>query len=399
MIWPLEKSGGIKLSSKTIDMRKMLPLEDKLAPKEYSVLSIDFSTDGNTLLLVTGGCEVLVVNRTSLKYEKLLSGHYKKEVWGLATNPEADDQFVTTGDDGTIRLWSIKDRRMVRRQGLDGDVFVRAIDWSPKGDYIVAADSTASLHLFSPDLRNALTGPEGFKTTIREKRFDKKYPPWVEEIKVSPNGNLIALGGHNKGKLVEIIKYSNEKLERLKTFEETSSILHIDWNTDSSIISTNSQSYELNFYNITNVESSKPTSNMISASSCRDADWATWTRKIGFDVQGIFQGVDFSDVKSVCVDRNKQIVAVGYTDQTIRLFRYPAYVPKQIHKEFHGHSSFVTRVRFNNRFLVSVGGNDKTIIVWEVSGRMLQSEKVRGQEEDEEILESIDLPNAALPVK
>lgn len=71
---------------------------------------------------------------------------------------------------------------------------------------------------------------------------------------------------------------------------------------------------------------------LTSASSCRDTDWYTWTRKIGFPVMGIFQGVDYSDVKSVCVDESKQLIAVGYSDQTIRLFKYPAYVPKQICK-------------------------------------------------------------------
>jgi len=41
-------------------------------------------------------------------------------------------------------------------------------------------------------------------------------------------------------------------------------------------------------------------------------------------------------------------------------------VPKQKRKEYIGHSSHVMRVRFtcDDNYLISVGGNDKSIIVW-----------------------------------
>lgn len=43
-------------------------------------------------------------------------------------------------------------------------------------------------------------------------------------------------------------------------------------------------------------------------------------------MKGIFQGVDYSDVNTVCREPNKQFIAVGYDDQAIRLFRYPCYI-------------------------------------------------------------------------
>jgi hypothetical protein len=49
-------------------------------------------------------------------------------------------------------------------------------------------------------------------------------------------------------------------------------------------------------------------------------------------------------------------MAVGYDDQTIRLFKYPAYIPKQIHRTYYGHSSHVTKIRFTDRYMVSIGG-------------------------------------------
>lgn len=105
---------------------------------------------------------------------------------------------------------------------------------------------------------------------------------------------------------------------------------------------------------------------MISASSTADQKWATWTRKIGFQVKGIFQGVDYSDVNTVCRDPTGKFLAVGYDDQTIRIFNYPAYIPQQVFKTYYGHSSHVTRIKFTSEKMVSLGGNDRTIIVWNV---------------------------------
>lgn len=49
-------------------------------------------------------------------------------------------------------------------------------------------------------------------------------------------------------------------------------------------------------------------------------------------------------------------MAVGYDDQTIRLFKYPCYVPRQEHKTFYGHSSHVTKIRFCKNYMISTGG-------------------------------------------
>jgi WD40 repeat protein len=143
----------------------------------------------------------------------------------------------------------------------------------------------------------------------------------------------------------------------------TSALLHIDWSKDSTIISYNTQAAELLFQ-------SAISSSPISAKSVCNEEWATWTQKFGFPVQGIFQGVDFSDINTVCRDQTKSFLAVGYDDQTIRLFRYPCYIPKQIHKTYYGHSSHVTRIRFSPNYLISIGGEDKTIIVWNVDRKM-----------------------------
>jgi microtubule-associated protein-like 6 len=134
------------------------------------------------------------------------------------------------------------------------------------------------------------------------------------------------------------------------------------------MISVNTQAAELLFIGTAG--------NSISASSTCDEGWATWTQKFGFPVQGIFQGPDYSDINTVCRDPTKSFLAVGYDDQMIRFFKYPCYIPKQVFKAFSGHSSHVTRIRFCPNYMVSLGGEDKTIIVWEIDGRKLLDDKI-----------------------
>lgn len=92
----------------------------------------------------------------------------------------------------------------------------------------------------------------------------------------------------------------------------------------------------------------------------KDVEWATWTCKLGFPVQGVFQGVDYTDVNSCCRSNSNKYLATGNDDSNIRLFRYPVVVEKQVHKEYKGHSSHITKVRFtySDNYLVSTGGMD-----------------------------------------
>jgi len=64
---------------------------------------------------------------------------------------------------------------------------------------------------------------------------------------------------------------------------------------------------------------------------------------------------------------SRTLIATGGDDQKIRIFNYPVIIPKQKNKELIGHSSHVTRVRFSKdeQYLLSEGGNDRTVILWE----------------------------------
>ena len=89
---------------------------------------------------------------------------------------------------------------------------------------------------------------------------------------------------------------------------------------------------------------------------------------LGFPVKGIWPpGSDFTDVNSVCRSHSQSILATADDFGLVKLFKYPCVVDHALYNQYLGHSSHVTKIKFsaNDQFVVSAGGNDKTVIVWE----------------------------------
>jgi len=126
------------------------------------------------------------------------------------------------------------------------------------------------------------------------------------------------------------------------------------------MIVANSQAYELKFISVSAKKD-------VAASSTRDVEWATWTCTLGWPVQGIYQCPEYFSVKYTCRNGGKTVLATANDDGKINLFRWPVPNMGQVHKEYQGHSSEVTKCKFtfDDGFLVSTGGNDKCTLVWE----------------------------------
>jgi len=92
---------------------------------------------------------------------------------------------------------------------------------------------------------------------------------WFEDIKFSPNGELLACGSHDN--FIYVFNFPNmTPLHKNKFGKSSSFITHMDWSLDSSALRTNDGSYELLFYD---VKSGKQVTS--GASNYRDEPWAT----------------------------------------------------------------------------------------------------------------------------
>lgn len=71
----------------------------------------------------------------------------------------------------------------------------------------------------------------------------------------------------------------------------------------------------------------------------------------------------------------------------MKLFNYPVCVHRQFFSEYKGHSSHITGVKwsFDDKFLVTIGGLEKSIIQWNVdAGQNIVYEYEEPEKEKEE---------------
>lgn len=113
------------------------------------------------------------------------------------------------------------------------------------------------------------------------------------------------------------------------------------------------------------------------------------TCKISWFSQGVFQNPDFTDINTVTRSNNQKFLVTGDDDGHVNLYNYPCPVPKSKHVACKGHSSHVTRTRFSfdDSFVYSTGGGDKSAIVWATdfgAGGTLQEEEDDGEATDED---------------
>lgn len=73
-------------------------------------------------------------------------------------------------------------------------------------------------------------------------------------------------------------------------------------------------------------------------------------------------------MNSTCRSHSRAVLASADDLGKVKLFKYPCVVEKGAQfKEYMGHSSHVTKCKFsaNDNYLVTTGGNDKTVLIWE----------------------------------
>ena len=101
----------------------------------------------------------------------------------------------------------------------------------------------------------------------------------------------------------------------------------------------------------------------------RDETWASYTCTLGWPVKGIWPAFSKgSDINTVDRSMDSSLLAVGDDRGRIRLFRWPCIDRGSAHHTDRGHASHLTCLKFcqDTSKLLSVGGNDNTMLVWSV---------------------------------
>ncbi len=369
-----------KLSEKyRIDVQKVTQ-----TPTDSGIRAIDFN-DNDEMVVGTKGGEIVEISLKTKQMTKcLMKSHYLNELWAVTINPTNNNEFATGGGDSTLRIWDIKKHKQMKFQIFPEDF--RAIDWSSDGKFIVIGSMQGTIYYVNVNTMKS----SSFKSIFyndNKKKSDKDK--WIQELKISPNNEYVAFGSHcglgNTFSKIQVLQVTGNAKNPLKAFitidpKITSALTHLDWGTDNDRIVCNSLAFELKYVSL-------GAKKVIRSSSCvyEDDMWYTWTCLFGFPVQGIWEPATTNySVNYTCRSSSYKVLATGDDFSKVKLFKCPCVVEHAEYKAYGGHSSHIPKIRFtpNDKYLISVGGNDKSVFIWETDFG-----KGGDDEEEEEIEE------------
>jgi len=100
----------------------------------------------------------------------------------------------------------------------------------------------------------------------------------------------------------------------------------------------------------------------------KDEQWASWTCRIGWPVQGLYPGgVNGAHIHGVERAHSGKLIATGDEWRLTNLQRYPNQECTKP-KSYVAHSEFVTRTAWSadDKYLFTTGGGDRLLVKWKV---------------------------------
>jgi WD40 repeat protein len=292
--------------------------------------------------------------------------HHKDELWGL-TLANDGDTVITTGDDETVRLWSISKRKMIRSTSIG--MMARAVAMSPDGSTIAVGCGGRV-----GKIRTGYTGKDHGTIVVlsfpdlHEVARVKPSAQWISDVAFSPDGSRLAVAAHDS--TLYLLNATAGFKVAAKGTAAHSFISRVDFSEDGATCRVNTGDHELLYF-----DAKSGAHIPEGASSFKDTVWATVRTPLNWHVQGVWPSyADGTDINAVAVDAAQTMVASGDDFGRVNLFRFPC-IEHDIWErvELHGHSSHVTNVVFGpadaegNQHLISAGGNDKCIFQWKLS--------------------------------
>jgi WD40 repeat protein len=361
------KDGIIKLWNLDLEhIRSFTLSEADIPPVLGSVRSLDgFMTPSNgavlnNIVVCTNSGEVYEVSAKSGSMCLVHEAHYTGQLWGLCVHPTNPDVFATTGDDKTIRVWSISGRRLLRKAIID---------------------CTARTIAFSPDGKKLLIGMGGMDDGKRQRKDgsflildaetmkpefegrDSRH--WLSCVKYSPDGHTFALGSMDH----KIYLYNSTSFRlRGSCDRHNGSISDFDFSEDGVYIQSDSVDNEHLYFE------AEDGSFFSAGSQLKDIKWNEWSCKFGWPIQGAWpffdkveKGLAF-EPSAVHRSPHNELLAVGDKGGSVSLYKYPVLSKDVDNFEHTAHINEVAKVRFScdGRFLISLGKTDRSIIIWKV---------------------------------
>ncbi|XP_055039416.1 echinoderm microtubule-associated protein-like 6 isoform X2 [Misgurnus anguillicaudatus] len=338
---PTKEGGAVKLWDQEMKRCRAFQLETGL-PVE-TVRSV--CRGKGKILVGTKDGEVIEVGEKNAASNTMINGHTQGRIWGLATHP-SKDVFISASDDGTIRIWDLADKKLLNKVNLGHPAKCTA--YSPNGEMVSIGMENGEFIVL---LVNSLT--------VWGKKRDRSVA--IQDIRFSSDNRMLAVGSVESA--VDFYDLTlGPSLNRIGYCKDIPGfVIQIDFSADGKYIEVSTGSYKRQIHEV-------PSGKIVTDQVLIDRiTWATWTSVLGDEVLGIWpRNAEKADVNCACVSHAGLNIVTGDDFGLVKLFDFPCTDKFAKHKRYFGHSAHVTNIRFSydDKYVISVGGNDCSVFVW-----------------------------------
>ena len=375
--------GKVQLWSDTLDVGSMFDVS-ALGGVERSVSSVCWDPSNRKILVGMWSSEIFEINDAegyNIHDGALVSGHFGLSVYGIAVNPINPNQYVTVGQDKTVRIWDAVKQKIVRMAVFD--TMARCVAYSADGTMIAVGLGGGSKENKQKKDGAFIVLNEEDLTIIHEARDSKQT---LTDVKFSLDGNSLAFGSMDRCIYVYNV---GDFASKAKARGHKGAITHIDFGrvfgTNNAVfLQSNSDAGEIMFWDIETGEQQTPRNQ-------RDTDWETQTCTLGWPLKGAWGPFDDGAEVTAC-GRSSSGELIATTDNfgRIRVYRYPAIHKNPNYLVFRGHAANITNVKFSpdDAYIFTSGADDCCVMQWrhEADGYDEQAGKIEANPEDEQDL-------------
>ncbi|RLN56147.1 hypothetical protein BBJ29_007949 [Phytophthora kernoviae] len=359
------RDGHVKLWARTT----FAPLADfdvsgcQPAPHNAAVRSLCWDVAEDRLLLGTKGAELLELSRLTGDTILVTESHFDHtaQLQGLSAHPLRPGLVATAGGDHTVRVWHLEKRCAIAKTTLDGAL--RSVAYSPDGKWLAVGFGGSSETSKNSHKDGAFAVLDAQTLELLHEGRDSKLS--ALDMTFSPDLTLLALASADN--CLYIYSALDNFSLRFKFSKASGRVTRVDFAADSSMARMSSDAFELLFV------STMDGSHITSPASAADTVWASHKCLFAWAAQGVWDVAGRPDdrVRALAKANTQQMLVAATNQGELRVYNTPCISRHAEQHTLHGHSLDVANVVFtcDDSRLVSIGANDKNLLIWRVNKR------------------------------
>jgi microtubule-associated protein-like 6 len=353
------RDGLLKIWNTSIECIKEIKIDSVFPVVSSRLRSVCFSRKNQSIILVgTGGAEIMEINtkdNSLVGGKPILQSHGCRELWGLAPHP-TKPEFVTAGDDCTIRIWDSRSNAIVRTIKMDAPS--RAVAYSPDGKFLVIGFGSGKKLTGKKKVNKngafIVLSTTDFKLATEVK--DSAEP--IRCVKFSSDSKLLAVASEDSKIYVYSVK--DQYAKRCIITNHRAPITTFDFSQDGSMIMSVDSSKRMCF------SETIGGTHVTSSTVIRDEKWSTWTSPIGWHVRGLWY-FEPQGVETISAQRswNGMLLAAGTNVGRVFVVKYPC-PEKAGFVTDSAHCGPISQIAWcaGDGTIVTTGSRDHSILQW-----------------------------------